>query len=39
MRSDDALERRMCLRQQAADAVAGLGDLAGQVIIEAAQPS
>lgn len=36
VRPHDALERGMYLCQQAADSVAGLGDLASQVIIEAA---
>ena len=37
MRSDDALERGMYSRQHLMDAMAGLRDLASQVIIEAAQ--
>lgn len=37
VRPHDALERGMYLRQQAPDAIAGLSDLASQVIIEAAQ--
>ncbi len=36
-RSENSLERRMDLSKQAANAVAGLRDLSGEVVIEAAQ--
>ncbi len=36
-RSEDTLERRMDLRKQPANAVAGLRDLSGEVVIEAAE--
>ncbi len=36
-RSENALERRMDLGEQAANAVAGLSDLSGEIIVEAAQ--
>ncbi|KVA53030.1 hypothetical protein WI61_24860 [Burkholderia cepacia] len=36
-RSENALERRMDLGEQAANAVAGLRDLSGEIIVEAAQ--
>lgn len=37
MWSDDAIERRMYLRQQAAEAIAGLCNLPGDVIVEPSQ--
>ncbi len=36
-RSENALERRMDLGEQAANTVAGLSDLSGEIIVEAAQ--
>lgn len=36
-RSEDTLERRMDLGKQPANAVAGLRDLSGEVVIEAAE--
>ncbi|AIT22960.1 hypothetical protein BTN_3954 [Burkholderia thailandensis E254] len=35
--SENALERRMDLSKQAANAIAGLSDLGGEIIVEAAQ--
>lgn len=37
VRSDNAVERRMDLSEQVANSVAGLSDLGGEVVIEAAQ--
>lgn len=36
--TDGAPQRRMDLRAQASDAMVGLRDLAGEIVIEAAQP-